>query len=287
MKKIRLSHTGLQTYTDCNRMYKYRYVDRISQKAALPLVTGNIFHEVVEKNLLQKIKTGVDLPIDDLVFYYTGRFQKWFTKLGFLFAQNGTTRENELLLGEELIRAQHETFAPKIKPIAVEYNFNIEMQNCTFNGKIDIIDNPKEDIYYIRDNKTFGKPKTAGEFNNDKQLVRYAMAFRHDFAPKEETGVCWDIIVKRNEKKGIPKTKTQALVRAVSLEECHYAWEEIEDIAAQILEARRTGDFPANPRYRWCQFTYRDGTIKPNCPYWNMCQKPLQEEKHEKILDKL
>ncbi len=105
--------------------------------------------------------------------------------------------------GIKLITNYHKIVAPKIQPIYVEREFNLNLEDgYKLNGFMDIID----DKDFIVDHKTTKRSMTEDAVKSDLQLTAYALAYRK-LEGKEEAGLRFDVMV-RTKKPKIQQIKT-------------------------------------------------------------------------------
>lgn len=184
MKKLRLSHTALDTMNKCEYMYYLKYVKRIkpSVPVSYPLVTGVAFHSLVEE------------------MYETGNFTKEFLiknwKRHFMYALESTSsnfantegHEKYLVYGYGIINKFYD-FAKRhgyLKPaLKVEWRFDIpvvndEGEDFIVTGKVDLLRKVGKGIEII-DWKTSWKVPTKVEIAKNKQLTIYDWAVKKMF----------------------------------------------------------------------------------------------------------
>lgn len=126
-----LSATSLTMAQRCPEQWRRRYVLGEKERPGAALVLGSADHRTHEFNYTQKVVSGVDLPTDTMVDFFTD--VAWLTAM----EEKGGAEEiswNEgegpdvlRVKGAEMIRVYHETVSPRIQPIAVEVEFRVDV----------------------------------------------------------------------------------------------------------------------------------------------------------------
>lgn len=148
--------------------------------------TGIIFHEVMEHQGLQ-MQNGIVVPLSELHNLLEEKINNVDTAL---FESLEEIEQYRISLHEQLDWAYQNACCEFVKPLAVEYNFQLEgmLSDCLpFLGTIDRItgDMSKKSVV-LEDWKT-GKVYTKKELENNIQATIYSLAFCaiHGFMPEE------------------------------------------------------------------------------------------------------
>lgn len=160
-----LSPTSLGMFRRCPRQFFMRYVKGQKERPGEALVIGSIFHETLEWNYTQKIRSHVDRPLSEVVEYLgDAAVPKVIEEAGgkdeIRWDVGGDTTLALDRARDDALRmtgAYHATVLPRIQPVAVEQR--IEWQPTGFPlpviGYLDTI----TDDHRILDTKT-GKQVT-------------------------------------------------------------------------------------------------------------------------------
>lgn len=175
------SFSQLSTYMQCSMKYYYRYVAKKPERSSLALRTGSAGHAALEWNDRLKIKSGEDRPLAEVIDKFSD----------FYDAETSMLEPDEIKPDEdvgknkdaniETIKVYHKAIAPKVRPIMVEKEFNIELGGLDqnqyplkiVNGRIDLI--TTEDIL---DRKWTRRMKSQSEVDMSYQLTLYELWYR-------------------------------------------------------------------------------------------------------------
>jgi len=241
-----LSVTQLKMYLRCPLQYKFRYIDGLKIPPPSAITLGKSIHTTLEENYRQKIKTRKDLPLEQIRDLFSDAWEAQVKDTLFEEDEKPGKVKDE---GIRLITSYHKIIAPKIQPVYVEREFslNLEEENYTLKGYIDLID----DKNFIIDHKTAKRSMTEEMVRSDPQLTAYALAYRK-LDGKEEAGLRFDIMV-RTKKPKIQQIQT---------------YRNKEDIKRLIKtfkyvnKAIQSGIFYPNPNF-----------MCSNCGYRELCKK--------------
>jgi len=233
------SFSSLSTYMRCGIQYAMRYVEGIKTPPAVALITGSAGHKGVEVNMVQKIDTRVDLPLDEVLDATAGEFDVRAEEVeDWEGVKPGAEKDN--IIG--LMKVVHTKHFPKVQPAQVEQEYILDIQGQKMKAYIDLID----DRDVVRDNKFVKRAKSQGDTDKDMQLSLYSYATR-------KTDVAFDCMIK-----GKNDVKTVTSKRDIR------DWERIETIIPALVKGIKAGIFlPAEPTH-WC-------CSEKFCGYWNLC----------------
>lgn len=172
MKFTPYSASKIGLYENCNRRFKYRYVDKIKKpfQQSVAMTKGHIvhflleYHELPDKEKLQKMK--LDAEIMDAKFYSKELVKECIH----IYRKFINTEAGKRLLGLKKLQAEGTcALTRKLKPCGFRDN------GVMYRGVIDrIAVDVDKDIVYIIDWKT-GADKSKGHWKqNPKQLLSYA-----------------------------------------------------------------------------------------------------------------
>ena len=242
---LRLSPSSINMFLRCQYQWYLRHVKGLKVPPKAALVVGLAFHKGEEVNFTQKIDTGEDLPLDDVMDAYDTEFEQRAEEVEEWEEDKGKVKDE----GYGLLKVYHTTLAPLVKPLLVEDWVEEELDSgIVLYGKRDVV---TEDLAVI-DLKTANRKPSSIGLDYQLQLELYAVqsdirkAFIH-YAIKTK--------------------KPQTLVLEHELPKEQRLLKVVNSVAQAIKEALRTGNFiPNGLGHSWaCQYCgYRE---KGLCPY--------------------
>ena len=126
------SPSSLDTFRRCPYQWQRKKIwKRIERPAEAP-VLGTTVHAALERNFKQKIDSGVDIPLADLVEWYTdvGFFQTVTAeqeRAGEEVEWKDTSAEDARQRGRLMVAAYHHNVAERIQPLAVETEVSVDL----------------------------------------------------------------------------------------------------------------------------------------------------------------
>lgn len=250
-EKRYLSATQISMFLRCGRQYEFRYIQGLKRPPSGALILGKSWHSAVELNYRQKIQTETDLPLEIVKDRFSDAFDQAFTKEVELdeCEDKGQLKD----LGVQITEAHHRHIAPKVQPLMVEHEFNLDLGEgfpFSLKGFWDVIE--RDGV--IADNKSFSKIPTQSDIDKDLQLTCYSLAYRATKGQIEQ-GLRLDIVTKRATPKAIQ------LYTKRSNADCRWFLGLIEKVAQAI----ESGVFFPNPSSHLCSPKW--------CGYWERCRK--------------
>lgn len=165
-----LSASSVTTFLRCGTQWHFAYVAGVKSPPSLRAIRGIAVHSAVEVDMRQKMLSGVDIPIGDMVDAYDTSWNNE-TAYGFNIDEGevpGVVKDK----GEDLLRLYHKDVAPNIQPVMVEEPIQFNINGQAYSGQIDLgteIDvdfgwGPPEKRLEIRDTKTTGRTPASGTY---------------------------------------------------------------------------------------------------------------------------
>ncbi len=210
------------------------------------ITLGKAIHSTLNANYRQKIKTGKDLPLQEMLDIFSDEWDRRAPATRFSPDEAPSKIKDE---GVRLIKTYQESCGFRIRPAAVEKAFAIKFERLDkpLIGYIDLID--KEGV--IIDHKTTKRSWQEEKVRSDLQLTSYALAYRR-MTGKKEKGLRYDVLV---------RTKTPK-IQQLETERGSYDFKRLEKLAYRINRAINSAIFYPNENY----------TCK-TCGYLNLCTK--------------
>lgn len=171
-KNFHLSVSRLRRYDQCPQSFKLHYVEEKPSEPGEAGEFGKLLHDTLERLFVWVVDeefTGF-LPENKLVEFYRLAWQVSGLS-GFELFQQGLSILRSYL-------RKH----PKIdhfNVLAVELEFNIQIEEFVLNGRIDRVDRVNDDTVRICDYKSNRMLYTRDELDTDLQMSVYAIAARH------------------------------------------------------------------------------------------------------------
>ena len=241
-----ISVTQLKMYLRCPLQYKFRYIDNIIIPPPSTITLGKTIHKTLEENFSQKIKTQKDLPLEYLKDFFSDLWDIEAKETQFDKDEKPGKVKDE---GINLLTLYHKTHSPKIQPVSVEEEFELEFENSPLKlkGYIDLIDKNNT----IIDHKVKSRSMTQQDAKQDLQLTAYYLAYKI----KKKTppqGLRFDVIV---------RTKTPK-IQQITLNKTDEDTTRFLKILTQVTRAIKSGIFYPNESF-YCNV----------CGYRELCKK--------------
>jgi putative RecB family exonuclease len=241
--RLRLSFSRIDTYTNCPRSFRYRYVDRLPTLPSPHLSFGTSIHGALEAYHARTL-LGPLSEQELLDALYDAWDRRGFADL---------TREEQLTYyrrAQTVLRRYHARGLPTDRTTAAtEAWFEVPFDDvAVVVGSIDRVDVDDEGALHIVDYKTNRRVRSRAEVAGSLQLSLYALACQHLYGALPAT-VALDFVV-------------AGLTVTVGLQELDldHARQAVLETAAAI----RTESFPATPN-RLCDWCDHRGV----CPAWD------------------
>lgn len=177
-----LSASSVTTFLRCGQQWFFAYVAAVKAPPSLRAIRGIAAHAAVEVDMRQKMVTGIDIPVDDMMDAYD---TSWAEETVDGYSITGDEKPGEVKdKGYELVRLYHKEVAPTIQPIMVEEPIQFNINGQAYSGQIDLgqmveVDlgwGPPEERLVIRDTKTTGR--TPAEEAYLLNMTGYAISQR-------------------------------------------------------------------------------------------------------------
>jgi hypothetical protein len=170
-----LSASSVTTFLRCGQQWFFAYVAGVKSPPALKAIRGIAVHRAVEVDMVQKLDSGVDLPVDDMLDAYD---TSWETEIAEGYSGDdkpGTIKD----MGYKLVKLYHKTVAPRIQPYAVELPIQFDINGRIWTGQVDLLEGVVQDDgvkLVVRDTKsTARKPAPNSYLLN---MTGYAVSMR-------------------------------------------------------------------------------------------------------------
>jgi putative RecB family exonuclease len=163
-----LSFTQISLYRSCPLCYKFQYIDGLKTKERSYFSFGNTMHACAEHFF--RVNTPPPPSLSELLEYYD---QNWLSQ-GYESAEEEARYKT---FGRDILTRFWEIHSADFRlPVAIEHNFNIDIEGIRLRGFIDRVDKLESGGLAIIDYKTNKELFTADYLASDLQLTIYQMA---------------------------------------------------------------------------------------------------------------
>lgn len=249
-----LHQSEIHTFLKCAKQWEFRYVLGIKSRPKAALTVGRAVDAAISHNLTQKIATGIDLPVGDVLDICSTDFDKEAVETEWGDDDKGSEKDSAI----ECVQAHHKTIAPLIQPETVQEHFVVDTGlGFNFAGTMDIVE--KNGV--VRDSKTSKAKYGADEISRAIQPAVYDFAYEKTRG-KPAAGFAYDVMVKpRQLKTKYVPVETQVIQGVVTPRD--RAW--VLGAAKSVHGAIKAGiATPAPDGAWWCSEGW--------CGYWNICK---------------
>ncbi len=194
------SHSRLETYENCPRLYKLQYIDKIEieETESVEAFLGSRVHEALEKLYKDVRMTKIPTLDEILEFYEKAWDENWHD--GVNIVRKDYTPENYRELGRRCISEYYGKYYPfdESRTIAVEHVVFFPLdndRNYWIRGVIDRLSVAKDGTYEIHDYKTSGRLPTQEQVDSDRQLALYHIAIKRMWPDVKQIELVWHYLV--------------------------------------------------------------------------------------------
>lgn len=170
VRSINLSASSVATYLRCGHQWYLAYVEGHVSPPSFAQARGIAVHKAVEANMLQKVESKEDMPVEDMKDAFSTSWEE--------IGEDGFQPDEDKDEGEvkdsgiALTSLHHKEVSPLIQPMWVEQPVQFDLNGITYSGQIDIVD----EMFRVRDTKTTGsKPRPESYLFG---MTGYAIAAR-------------------------------------------------------------------------------------------------------------
>jgi hypothetical protein len=263
-----LSFSQLNLFSNCAEAYRRRYILGEIIPPGVAALKGGGVHGGVAVNHRQKVKTGRDLPVTDIVGAAVAAFEEKRAKDGVQLSADEMKVGLKPTLARakdstaELARLYAEQSAPSIQPTLVEETIRVEVAGAEHDllAVIDVATQGNR----VLDFKTAARAKAQRDADESLQLTWYAIAYKA-LTGAPPAGLGLEVLVDTGK---ILKHQSLRTTRTLR---------DFEVLVARInafLLSLKAGNFPpANVGHWMC------GNGGKWCAYWHTCAYVNNERK--------
>lgn len=187
------SHSKIATYEQCPQKYKFRYIDGIEPlKRTIEAFMGDLVHRTLAK-LYEDLHVSRLDACKEILGFYKQQWDSSFTPR-IKVVRAGTSPQDYFESGKAMIQSYYRRFQPfnQAATLALELDATFPLAAGTdFHGVIDRVAKVSDDSYEIHDYKTSRRLPPREQFNQDRQLPLYEIAFRHVWPAVKRVTLVW------------------------------------------------------------------------------------------------
>jgi hypothetical protein len=244
--------SALEMYLKCGMSYEFRFILGIICPPTAALTVGSSVDHAVTANLIEKVSTAKDMPLEQVLDAYSGAFDLRATETEWDEDEDPGKQKD---MGAQLVRLHHEKLAPTIAPATVQEEFVIETDaGYDLGGTIDLTEHDDT----IADTKT-SKTKYADDAaSRELQPALYDFAFE---ALKKRKAKQWryDVLVKPTKTK---PPEAQQICAQITADDRAWLFRTVDQVHRGIQAGIA---LPAAKGAWWCS--------KGWCGYSRVCPK--------------
>jgi putative RecB family exonuclease len=252
------SNSRIESFEQCPRKYKYRYIDNIkTDREGIEAFVGKRVHETLEK-LYRDLKFTKLNSLDELQRFYEEAWEKnWHGKVAVV--RSGFTPAHYFAKGQRCIADYYNRHAPFDQGRTLGLEERIEMKlrdgekTYSVQGYIDRLTwVPETETYEIHDYKTSDSVPTQQDVDEDRQLALYQMGIMQRWPDAKNFKLVWHYLTA-----GRTLMSTRTATDLATLEQ------EVVGVIHQIEKEAASGkwDVRVTALCGWCEY-------KPICPAW-------------------
>lgn len=244
----RWHQSEINMFLTCGKQWEFRYVQGIKTPPKAALTIGSSVDAAVTHNLIEKIKTGADLPEEAVLDAFSTDFDIRAKETEWDKDEDPGEQKD---MGARLVKLHHEKAAPTIQPETVQESFVIETDaGYELGGTIDVV----EKTGVIVDTKTSKTSYAEDSVSGAIQPALYDFAYEA-LRGKPASGFRYDVLVKTK------TPKYQPVAGKVS--ERDRAW--FFETVSRVHKAAEAGIALPAPEDSW--------VCSPKwCGYWSLCK---------------
>lgn len=246
---LTLSPSRINMWERCQMQYFYREVEGRKTPPGIALVIGGSVDSSVNADLQAKIDTGSLLPLDAVQTTARDHLENEWAGGVQQEPDEPADKGDVIDLTVRLATLHHQAVAPLRKPVAVQHNFGVQVDERTkLTGHIDCLEADA-----VVDTKTINKTPSEIKGDHMVQVQLYAVGVKANGGPLPSK-VKLDYLVKNK------TVKTELLEAPVTTVTAQSALDRLSVTARVIHTALKTGDFMPAPAdsyicaEKWCGY---------------------------------
>lgn len=192
---MKLSFTGLKTYTHCAERYRRQYIVKEPRPTWAPLVIGKAFHRGAQQMYLEKLQTGRHPSKSIIVDYAVAELKTIVDSTEIDWGKKQTPEK-----AKDVVAALGKAYHPKaesIEPLEVETEYESPLADGTsIRGRSDLIEKVDGQAVLSEIKTASQKPRQAIDLFSD-QLTLYQIMHEATHKDKEIKEIKIHLVTKR------------------------------------------------------------------------------------------
>ena len=214
------SHSRLNTFQQCPRKYKFRYLDRLkSDTEGIEAFMGKRVHEALEQ-LYKELKFTKQMTVEEVLQFYEREWEKhWHAHVQVVRAELNPGHYFEL--GRRCITDYYKRHAPfnQGRTLGLEERIELKLtdgeRSYTIQGFIDRLSwDPDTETYEIHDYKTGSSVPTQADADQDRQLALYQIGLLQRWPDAKRVKLVWHYLAADKELTSLRTLETLAALEA-------------------------------------------------------------------------
>jgi hypothetical protein len=247
-----LSPSQVSTFRDCEFRWYAKYQLGLPDQGSPSLALGTSVDTAIKATWHNKLDTGIDLPVTDLVDIFASTWLQESaevefpaTKRGFAATTPEAMKDEWAVRGAKMIAEYMEKAEPSIHPRDVDLEVSGKIAGVHVRGFVDLIDITGQVIEL----KTAARTPSSISANHAFQLATYAQ-----LAPEVSPQMRVDTLVSAK------APKLVQIGHEITLPDYHY----LRSSYPLVQEKMRSGLYGPNRNSWLCK--------RGTCPYWRQCE---------------
>ncbi len=191
----RFSPSRLDSYEDCPRRYRYRYVDRIKRDArSIEAFLGTCVHKALEE-LYRALMNGREPKAKQVLGTFESEWEAHWSED--IRIRDGSSPDDWRRIGIKCLKGFFEASSPfdpsPAHEVERQVDFPVEVDGHEYRiaGFIDRLTRRPDGVVEIHDYKTSATLPTQEQVDRDRQLAVYDMAVRHAWPDTRDVRLVW------------------------------------------------------------------------------------------------
>lgn len=261
-----LSPSAIKLYALCPRAYYYRYVDKKEETISSRQVIGKSFHTVLHKNNTEKIKTGSDLPLNDLIDAWRDEWREKGTRIDIW--QESISSEETFIQGTLHLQKFRQHYAGKYLPTFAEKRVTGMLGDVPVLGYVDMKGDRLTASKGLFLREEDGETSLHPRFLKVPTIVDYKVsrrAVKETDLTKDVQMIVYSTLLKTPNVEHITFVKTkEPKVQRIKTQIVPDQVNRVSGFVRSVRDAIVQGSFPFCDPQSWkCSPHY--------CGYWNVC----------------
>jgi len=195
----KFSPSKLDTYKDCPRRYRYRYVDGLRRRVeTAETLLGSSVHKALEE-LYAGIIHGRELSLDETLAVFDQAWSSgWSDAVVNRHKEYGP--QHHQAAGRDCVRNYFSAYAPfkQDTTLAVEkrlgFSLRADGEEFRIEGLVDRLARVEPGVYEVHDYKTTANLPGQASLDEDWQLAIYDIAVRENWPDAREVALVWHFV---------------------------------------------------------------------------------------------